>query len=522
MQPSGSRYVVSSSCGASPYLLFAHTRARAAFLFPRQWDPTSNRRKVDRWGHDSSVVAESKDEWLQSKSPKWAEPYLANDPEGWATEGSWPSIVEDVCAQYRSASIRRTTVRGEMDLRAWISSLAMKRLSNASRVVSVLSSRLHRPWGRHDDWFKALRAVALQASLHDATVLSARGTTAHRFLCRLTKHLGVSLVTIEKMRPGQKLASLKEGPGIWVGPSESKPQAKLPAGTMDRLLAGMASDLIVLHANKKGNVAAAVEQRLNFSKGCSRQTTRILVNSSSAEQHDHWLAKGAEAWHLLTEDDGDVAPADNQPEWPPAFESPSPVLSLSEVEDIPFLIHWTRAQRGPWPDQSQDEYLDDLIYNRGERERTPACSLSRILQMQRIKATSTLTRDATPVVCFCEMTLNAFRARRIFRPHLSRWDFEHFGIAFDREWLLAKGCKPVVYGDQQTWQGMERHLRPWFQATGKRGAWSQENEWRICGDLALGDVPSDAALVFVANREDVPAVAACSRWPVVVLTDGGE
>src|SRR5690606_1588616 len=138
-----------------------------------------------------------------------------------------------------------------------------------------------------------------------------------------------------------------------------------------------------------------------------------------------------------------------------------------------YLAHWTRRQPGPWPDESEADYVESLLVDPQARDRAPLASLLRILRMQRLIATNRLTRSVAKVVCFTACPLVDFLRRRTFRSMHARWDFEPYGVCIDRQWLIHHGARPVIYGDEATWRQMADDDRPFFQhrgtAAGSRG-----------------------------------------------------
>ncbi len=58
-----------------------------------------------------------------------------------------------------------------------------------------------------------------------------------------------------------------------------------------------------------------------------------------------------------------------------------------------YLVHWTRRQAGPWPDQSEQDYLRQLLFDFPAADRSARAALQRILTTQRIVATNRLTRS---------------------------------------------------------------------------------------------------------------------------------
>ena len=183
------------------------------------------------------------------------------------------------------------------------------------------------------------------------------------------------------------------------------------------------------------------------------------------------------------------------------------------------MLHWTRRRRGPWPQQNEKQFLDDLVFGMDRKDHSAVASLYRILATGKLLGSRDLTRDKREVVCFSELNFAQLKEQRVFRSHLGRWDFEPYGIAVQKEWLVQRGADKVVYGDEATWEGLSQSQRPWFQfCDSEQGTdWSVEKEWRVVGDLDLRQVPSDQALVFVATVEDAMRVEEVSRWPIVVL-----
>jgi hypothetical protein len=135
-------------------------------------------------------------------------------------------------------------------------------------------------------------------------------------------------------------------------------------------------------------------------------------------------------------------------------------------------------------------------------------------------ATSELVRGGVPVVSFTATPLSEMGRLRTFRSHLSRWDFEPYGVCIRRDWLQTCGARPVQYGDDSLWSRLPSEERPFFQKTESRTArgkpvdWTAEREWRHVGDVPLDEIPHDAALLFVPSRAEAELLAALSPWAI--------
>ena len=57
----------------------------------------------------------------------------------------------------------------------------------------------------------------------------------------------------------------------------------------------------------------------------------------------------------------------------------------------------------------------------------------------RLIASSEFVRGETPVVSLTAVPLGEIRTLRTYRSHLSRWDFEPYGICIRRDWLQRRG-----------------------------------------------------------------------------------
>jgi hypothetical protein len=203
-------------------------------------------------------------------------------------------------------------------------------------------------------------------------------------------------------------------------------------------------------------------------------------------------------------------------------ESPR-IISLPAAGDWTYLTHCTRAARRAWPDEAEEDFLDDLIFSADSADHSALAALRRILMQQQILATSSAIRGGAALVSFTAVRLADVPVLRTFRVHRGRWDFEPYGICIRRDYLAQMGTRPVTYGDHSDWDLLDASDRPFFQRrlsknakTGVSTDWSREREWRILGNVDLGLVDNDSALVFVPTVEEARTLLPICRWPIVV------
>lgn len=433
----------------------------------------------------------------------------------------------------------------------WVPGLGNQLLESIPHWVHVASSRLNQKLDHETDWFDAIRTIGVQSVGGHALLMTAVGTTADPFVCRIGKLFRVPVVRFEPMPTKldrswvtQQLNStadsnaLRRGTPLsaffcWLDAPTAAQQpskagvAKPARGDADRLLASLATMSLLLLVRNGGNVLATSEQRLQIQPG---NATRVLINPNLTKPKvtDRLLTAGAAGWWLADRQAKDQT--DTPAACPPTFDLSDEqaeaardpeTIEFQEIKKQPFLIHWTRRRVGAWPDQTQDEYLDDLIFRSARRRHNEFAALCRILASRKILSSNQLTRDRRQVTCLSDMTLKEMISKRVFRSHLSRWDFEPYGIAFKRNVFLRQfGARPVIYGGEAEWQSLDEEQRPYFQmrkSQGNKIDWQEEKEWRVLGDVDLNQVGPNDAVVFVGRASEVAAVAELSIWPVVVL-----
>jgi hypothetical protein len=283
------------------------------------------------------------------------------------------------------------------------------------------------------------------------------------------------------------------------------------------LVVQQADQLLAIHMRSKGNIESLLTQRL-----ASRVPGRVflalgaqeLVSPSVAEP---LMAAGAIGWYVpASEADTSVSAFSITPR-----PTTAPIMELSQLQDQErYLAHCTRNATGPWPDQSEPEFLDELIMGDIVRDRSAFATLRRITAQRRILATSDAIRNGIDVVSLTAVPLGKLNQLRRYRSHRGRWDFEPYGVAIRRDYLISWGAKQVTYGDEATWQSLSAEARPYFQKVGNQKNsidWRVEQEWRLLGDLDLSAVSADQALLFVPTREEAGHLANISNWPIVVL-----
>ena len=299
----------------------------------------------------------------------------------------------------------------------------------------------------------------------------------------------------------------------------------------DRVAIALADRVVAIHLRSNGKIANLTERRLSdnrFPTGSVYIASTFGQQSSRLPDLESWLERGAVGW-LLRESTQhpDVALANCRKGISSPFiqslccRVPAHVEARSMGDgEWPYLSHCTRGNSGPLPGETLDQFRDRAWSAGVIPDGHPLSTLLQILNDQRIKGNSCLTRSPQPCVSFSEVPLAELLSRRQFRSHLSRWDWEPYGVLVRRAALERLGARSVIYGDEADYDQLADQDKPYFQPRGSKNArrnqdWSSEREWRLFGDLNFLELPQDSIIVFVATRTEAQQVARRCQWPVL-------
>ncbi len=386
-------------------------------------------------------------------------------------------------------------------------------------AVALVSSRIGKRPDKKPYLFDAIRTVGGRLVHQSKFLINHAGTATAPYVASMAELF--ELPIMEFLPMPVELDSdwfaqeMQRDSGQFVGYYDPRFDALEPMKDPDGLVVGSALELFLMSLRLKGNIARSVHRRLNEDRA-GETLTHYLANSQAipSESAKQLQAMGAIPWYLYAQYDEDESLR-------PIKKTVSivPLQQFEQHHELnQYLAHWTRERHGPWPNESNKGFIENLILGVAPSRHGKYMALARILASGRLIASNRITRDSTPVVCMTARTVDEFPERRVFRPHLSRWDFEGVGIAVKRDMVVALGGQPVVYGDDEDWEQKNHQARPFFQKCSESGVdWHVEQEWRVVGDLNLNQLRPEDAFVFVDDLAEGRKIAALSRWPVVLL-----
>ncbi|MFN6161193.1 MAG: hypothetical protein ACK5AC_02310 [Planctomycetota bacterium] len=303
----------------------------------------------------------------------------------------------------------------------------------------------------------------------------------------------------------------------------------------DRAIAILSHQLFGIHVRQGGKVAALIEARLG-EPSMTPGTTLVAIRDSSASARNSsrrvvaapvqlskqgavlWMPKESTTRWQTTEPDAGWGCRLTPPR---STRMPFGHATANLLHSKHFLIHFTRRRHRAWPDQSESNLFDEAIRLEWDSARKPIQTLRRILTTQRLIASHFLRRGSARTVCFTAQSLHAMLEMRGFQSHLGRWDWEPYGIAIRRAWLVAHGARPVQYLHPDQIASLSPDEQTFAQPLPKDDRhrdWSAEQEWRILEDVRLCHVPADQAFLFVHHRHEAAALSSWSRWPIVFIS----
>ena len=388
----------------------------------------------------------------------------------------------------------------------------------ASIRTAIVMSRLPRLVPPDAPWLFGLRAGLRRVRDRGQLLLIGEGTAGCEFVRR-----GAELLNVNHERVSPLSGSPEPEQCSPLDPTDAIPER-------DRTLAA-ADELLVLGLRNNGHWHRLLRDRLRT--GAGGVTLVDLPNLEGTAARDELASLGAAVWKPTSVESGPLS----------GVHAGLSALSEDIVELVPFpaadgwvsLSHTTRGCPGPWPEQSPENYLDSLLLTRSDADHSPVGTLERILQQQRLVASARTARGGIRVISFTASPLSHLPELRQFRPHRGRWDFEPFGLCIRRSWLEERGTRPVIYGDDALWHGLDTKDRSFFQLAQSKPAaagetisdeqqaagidWTVEREWRHIDDLDLSPLPRECGLVFVPNYAAARRIAAVSPWPITLWPD---
>lgn len=373
------------------------------------------------------------------------------------------------------------------------------------RRIAIVMSRLPRLINPQAMWLRGLRAALRRIQESGDLLVIANGTAGSDFVRRGAERLRIPI----------------EETTITADLGNASPDEVGAIPPQDRALLATADLVLALQVRTNGNIHRALQERL------ARNSPVEIVDLPETHPRavrDDLVERGATLWSPSDKAQSALGSCNHSQVVRPSVCELVPQLSPDEWT---FLSHTTRACTGRWPCQSASDYVDSILDDAGDADHSAIAALEQIVTQRKLLAASRMIRGGHAVVCLTAVPLLDLPPLRKFQTHRSRWDFEPYGICIRQQWLQDRGARPVIYGNEATWQSLEQRDRPFFQFTSSPSSspgtdWSVEREWRHVGDLDLHELPAADGLLFVRCYEDAVRLSRSSPWPITLWPDPAE
>ena len=429
------------------------------------------------------------------------------------------------------------------------------RLENL-RLLGITSSRQAKFGFAEQDWQAALQASLYLAHQQGWVVLIASDTPYYHAIqhaCSRMKVAWMSLVVNNGNVSSNVLTATAENKvlhclGTILFAPESAEAIQPGPLVQDRAIAFLSDHLFALSVRKGGAIETLLHQRLKTPEippGSTYITIQAAKGSKpvASQVQRRLIDAGAVGWIIpspSTETEANEAIAtipgiqpddiiEDISQYRNRTTGTSQLLirlpMLRKNSDRKYLIHFTRARRGPWPDQSLSQFHDEIMHQPWIDKPSAMGTLIRILEQQRLIGTTDLRRSQQETVCFSQRPIDELPSMRRFQSHLGRWDWEPYGLMIDLNWMVEQGAKQVQYISPEEAKQRDADSLVYCQVVSSYGGkhdWTQEQEWRVAGDLRLHRVPFEKCFVFVPNDSEAKKIQRISRWPILSLEQAGD
>ena len=359
---------------------------------------------------------------------------------------------------------------------------------------AIISSRLRRPLYEQLPWFAALNKCLVQASQQTQLILTIPQTTTHEFIHARQKKLAFSLGTIHCYsnpaqwaaivnNPPSKLSApydVLTGPAVNTSDTANNIISPLRPALRDRVLIASANIIDVLQLRKNSLLGSLLHTRQ------SDNVRYLQVKSPTVRA-------------------GKLKPC----------TSTSTIVLPDWFTSKNYLGHWTRKCDGPWPDETRQHWINQLLDQLPQSNHAALNTLRRIIASNTLTAASKTIQGELRLTCFTRVPIAQWPANHVYRPHLQRWDFCPDGLLINRDWLQTQGLHRVSYGTQQQFNTLTITDRRYFQISEGSIDWRVEQEERVAGDLDLRSANSNDIIFFTENQADALQLQASCRWPVL-------
>jgi hypothetical protein len=166
-----------------------------------------------------------------------------------------------------------------------------------------------------------------------------------------------------------------------------------------------------------------------------------------------------------------------------------------------YIVHWTRASNGPWPNESKFDFYSSVL-NSKSYPRSAWDTLRRIALTREIIASTRHMPERTPTVSYSELApVEAIKLMK-WRARYCQMTFEPYGIGIEVKTALESGVRKVSYRSSKS-DNLQKSVPAWLtQSQGQITDWRKECEFRSLGNFNFAEIAIKKLALFCRFKSE--------------------
>jgi len=184
------------------------------------------------------------------------------------------------------------------------------------------------------------------------------------------------------------------------------------------------------------------------------------------------------------------------------LEKPPKIEEIKEFNNWNYLTHWTSSLFAPYPNETLFDFYQSILNSKNIYSHNAFNTLINILKTKIIIANNKIIKGKYNVISFTENNPKETIKFMLWRNNRFRYNYEPYGIAINKDYLIKIGAKKVIYENNTNFNQLNEEEKPFFQYYGKDKRWQFENEWRYLGNLNIENIPKQNILILVKTEKE--------------------
>ena len=233
---------------------------------------------------------------------------------------------------------------------------------------AIVSSHLGKDWSKHPDKLDAIRTAVARMAADGFQLLTAENTTTDLLARRAAQWFDIPAIYLRRLKLTTKpdwyleqinASQLDVATPCFVWPEDQDSNSK--QSWLDSLVIENADRLLALSVRQGGTIERELTKRLSSANTC-RTNTFIFQTRNDNDACKQLVHNGAIPWLLVSDQHQPTNCKKDKSE-----KTCASIVPANNIDWSDWLIHLTRAQPNAWPDQSEGDFLDSLLFGTDSR-----------------------------------------------------------------------------------------------------------------------------------------------------------